>query len=84
MGTSYLLLLCTVHKNIEIADTIRKFPGVKEAIPVIGAYDCVVKTEMTSPDDVNNLVLTSIRPLAHVRSVLTLHDAPKLLLSENA
>jgi DNA-binding Lrp family transcriptional regulator len=65
-----------IRTNVEIADTLRKFPGVKEVIPVTGAYDCVVKTEKLSTDDVNKLVLTSIRPLTHVRNVLTLHDTP--------
>ncbi|MEX0862436.1 hypothetical protein [Nitrosopumilus sp.] len=83
MGTSYLLLSYTPRTNVEIADTIRKFLGVKEVIPVTGAYDCVVKTEKLSPDDVNKLVLTSIRPLSNVRCVLTLHDASKSLLSKN-
>lgn len=82
MGTSYLLLSCTARTTVEIVDTIQKFPGVKEVIPVTGVYDCVVKTEKMS-SDVNKLVLTSIRPMSHVRNVLTLHDAPKELLSKN-
>ncbi|KFM20391.1 putative homocitrate synthase protein [Marine Group I thaumarchaeote SCGC AAA799-P11] len=80
MGICYLLLTCAGNKNIETADIIRKLPGVEEAIPVTGAYDCIVKTEMIS-DDVKNFVLSSIRPLDNVRSVLTLYDAPPLLLS---
>ncbi|AJM92288.1 MULTISPECIES: Lrp/AsnC ligand binding domain-containing protein [Nitrosopumilus] len=80
MGVCFLLVTCTVNKNIETAETIRKLPGVKEAIPVIGAYDCIVKTEMDS-DDVKNFVLSSIRPLDNVRSVITLYDAPPLILS---
>ena len=83
MGNSFLLLSCVVNTNLEIANTVQKLPGVKEAVPVTGAYDCIVKIEKMSSEDLNNLVLTCIRPLVHVRSVLTLHDAPKLLLSEN-
>ena len=83
MGTSFLLLLCTIHKNIEVADTIRKLSGVKEAIPVSGVYDCIVKTEDMTREDVNGLVLTRIRPIDHVRSVLTMHEAPDLLLAKN-
>ncbi|NNL59134.1 MAG: hypothetical protein HKP31_06710 [Nitrosopumilus sp.] len=83
MGTSFLLLLCTIHKNIEVADTIRKLPGVKEAIPVTGVYDCIVKTGNMTSEDVDSLVLTRIRPIDHVRSVITLHEAPSLLVAKN-
>ena len=75
METSFLLLSCMVNKNIEIAENIRKLSGVEEAIPVTGAYDCIVKTEKMTSDDVENLVLSSIRPLDGIRSVLTMHDA---------
>lgn len=83
MGTSFLLLLCTIHKNIEVADTIRKLSGVKEATPVTGVYDCIVKTENMTRKDVNSLILTSIRPIHHVRSVLTVYEAPNLLVVKN-
>lgn len=76
MESSYLLISCAVNKNVEIANILTSITGIKEAIPVIGAYDCVVKTEEMTHDDVQNLVLTSIRPLDHVRSILTLQDAP--------
>lgn len=75
METSFLLLSCMINKNIEIADNIRKLSGVEEAIPVYGAYDCIVKTEKMTSDDVDNLVLSSIRPLDGIRSVLTMHNA---------
>jgi len=83
MGTSFLLLLCTVHKNIEVANAIQKLSEVVEAIPVAGTYDCIVKTENMAREDVNNLVLTSIRPLDNVYSVLTIHEAPELLVAKN-
>ena len=75
LKTTILLITCDIHKNIDVANTIQKISGVKEAIPVNGSYDCIVKTEELSPDDVKNLVLYSIRPLDYVRNVLTLQNA---------
>ncbi|MFQ5781854.1 MAG: Lrp/AsnC ligand binding domain-containing protein [Nitrosopumilus sp.] len=72
--TTILLITCEPQKNIDVANTIQEISGVKESIPVTGSYDCIVKTEEMSNDDVKNLVLYSIRPLDHVRSILTLHD----------
>jgi|GEM_PF-5169383 len=83
MGTSFLLLSCEVNKNIEVADTIQKLSGVEEAVPTIGAYDCIVKTEDLTHEDINNLVLTSIRPLDNIRNILTMYEAPKDLASKN-
>lgn len=75
MGVSYLLLNCTINKNIEVANTIQKTTGVKESVPVNGAYDCIVKVEKPTSGDAAEFVLSSIRPLDDVRSIITLHDA---------
>jgi len=83
MGTSFLLQLCTVNKNIEVAETIQKLSDVVEAVPTIGAYDGIVKTENLTRKDVNKLVLTNICPLDYVRSVLTMHEVPKVPVSKN-
>lgn len=81
MGISYLLITCEPHKNIEVANIIRKLSGVKESLAVVGAYDCIVKTEEMDSNDVQTLVLSSIRPLDNIRSILTLHDTPVLFTS---
>ena len=83
MGVSYLLLTCAVHKNIEVANIIVKLPGVTEAVPVHGAYDCIVKIEKQTPDDAVQFVLSSIRPLDNIRSILTLHDAPPIIMRQH-
>jgi len=81
MDASFLLLSCAIHKNIDVADQLRKLNGVREALPVYGTYDCIVKTEKMSYEDINNLVSSSIRPLENVSSVLVLYSEtpPKLL-----
>ena len=78
MGCSFLLLSCMVHKNIETAKLLRKLHGIREAVPVYGTYDCVVKTEEMSSDDVLEFVSSSIRPLVNVDSVLTLYPVPQV------
>ena len=80
MSVSYLLLTCEIHKNIEVANAVQKLSGVKEAVPVHGAYDCIVKVDKSVPSDVDQFVLSSIRPLDNIRSILTLHEAPPMIV----
>lgn len=81
MDFTYLLISCAPTKSIDVANTLQELSGVKEAVPVNGAYDCIVKTEKMSSDDVSNLIISSIRPLDYVRSILTLRVAPLLITS---
>ncbi|MCV0401350.1 MAG: Lrp/AsnC ligand binding domain-containing protein [Nitrosopumilus sp.] len=80
MSVSYLLLTCAIHKNIEVANTVQKLSGVKEAVPVHGAYDCIVKVDKSVHSDVDQFVLSSIRPLDNIRSIITLHEAPPMIV----
>lgn len=76
MKPSFLLLTCTVRKNAEVANQLCKIYGIKEAVPVHGTYDCIVKTNEMSAEDVDTLVNSSLRPLSDVHSILTLHTNP--------
>ncbi|MFB5635058.1 MAG: hypothetical protein ACE5RB_00325 [Nitrosopumilus sp.] len=80
MNASYLPLTCTIHKNIEVANTVQKLSGVKKAVPVPGAYDCIVKVNKSVPSDVDQFVLSSIFSLDNIRSIHTLHEAPPIIV----
>ncbi|AFS81065.1 hypothetical protein NKOR_05910 [Candidatus Nitrosopumilus koreensis AR1] len=81
MDFTYLLISCTPTKNVDVANTLQELSGVKEAVPVHGAFDCIVKTEKMPSEDVSRLVISSIRPLDDVRSILPLRTAPLLVTS---
>lgn len=83
MENSFLLLSCTIHKNVIVAEKLRHLDGVKEAIPVYGSFDCVVKTEKMTSEDVLQLVVSSIRPLDDIISVLPLYSSPPLISNPN-
>ncbi len=81
MNASFLPISCAIHKNIQVADQLRKLDGVREALPVYGTYDCIVKTNKMSFENINNLVSSSIRPLKDISSILVLYsEAPPKLL----
>lgn len=82
MHSSFLLLTCTVDKNTEVANELQEIGGVEEAIPVYGSYDCVVKTEKMPPEDIVELVSSTIRFLDNVHSVLTLYSTPPKSLQD--
>ena len=78
MESSFLLISCDVNKNTDVASQLSQLSGIKEAIPVSGVYDCVVKTEPMSPDYLKELVL-SIRPVDGIHTVLTLNYVPQII-----
>ena len=83
MGNSFLLLSCTIHKNKTVAEKLRHLDGINEAIPVYGSFDCIVKTEKMTSEDVLQLVVSSVRPLDDVISVLPLYSSPPLITNSN-
>lgn len=79
MKPTFLLLTCSVHKSAEVAEKVQKNHGVKEAIPVFGTYDCIVKTDDLGSEEIQELITSSIRPLSNVSAVLPLYTSPKNL-----
>ena len=79
MESSFLLLSCAVNKNTDVASQLSQLSGIKEAIPVSGVYDCIVKTEPMSTDYLKELVLSHIRPMNGIHSVLTLNHVPQII-----
>ena len=73
MKPTFLLVTCTNKKNIEVAHEIQKNHGIVEAIPVFGTYDCIVKTDKITHDEVKQIIASSIRPLTGVSAVLPLY-----------
>ncbi|NNL59195.1 MAG: hypothetical protein HKP31_07035 [Nitrosopumilus sp.] len=83
MDYSFLLPSCTIHKSQHVAEKLLRLDGVNEATPVFGSFDCVVKTDKMTPDDVMQLVVSSIRPLDDDVSVLPLYSSPPLITNHN-
>lgn len=81
MDFSFLIVSCRVHKNNEIAEKLNSLPGIKKATPILGAYDCIAKTEKMNSENVHSLVLNNIQPLDDVVQVLTLN--PEYFWSKN-
>jgi len=76
MKPSFLLVTCSKDKNLEVVEKIKNNHGIKEALPVSGIYDCVVRTDDMSYDEVMELISSSIRPLNDVSLVLPLFTEP--------
>ena len=76
MKPTFLLVSCDVKKNKEVAEQIQRNHGVKEALPVFGTYDCIVKTDNMAEKEIKEFVLSSIRPLDGVTAVLSLYTSP--------
>lgn len=73
--TAYTLVRTKHHKPKEIADKIRKLQFVKEAIPVYGEYNIIVKTETESIRELNVLIYNQLRTIPGLTVTTTMITA---------
>jgi len=68
---AYILIVTAVGKEIEVANSVKKINGVKEANPVYGEYDVVVEVVTESLDELNK-VISQIRKDPSILRTVTL------------
>ena len=68
---AYILIVTTVGKEIEVANSLKKINGVKEANPVYGEYDVVAEVVTESLDELNK-VIAQIRKEPSILRTVTL------------
>jgi DNA-binding Lrp family transcriptional regulator len=69
---AHVLISTEVGKAAEVAEELRRLPGVQAADVVTGTYDLVLTVEGDDPSDVGRLVLNRIHGLSGLKSTTTL------------
>lgn len=72
METVYVLLKTDPGMLEEILKAIRKLEGVKEASPVTGAYDIIVRIDGEFITDALSVVVKEIRKISGIQGTETL------------
>jgi len=72
MNISYVLIVCEVGAAESILTELKSLESVKEISGLFGSYDIIVKLEATSEEEIKDIVVSKIRNLQQVRTIVTL------------
>jgi len=72
MNTAYVLMSCEVGAEKSILAKLKSLESVKEISGLFGSYDIIVKLEATSEEELEDIVVSKIRNLQQVRTIVTL------------
>lgn len=73
MSAAFVLVNCDPNCQETVIKRIATMPEVKEAAPLYGVYECIVKIENMRRNQIRNFVKDKIRKLKEVRSAFTLY-----------
>ena len=68
---AYILIVTAVGKEVEVANSVKKINGVKEANPVYGEYDVVIEIVANTLDELNKII-SQIRKEPSILRTVTL------------
>ena len=71
MVEAYVLIQAEVGRSAEVADAVRKIPGVRFADVVTGPYDVVVRAEAADIDGLGELIVANMQAVVGVSRTLT-------------
>lgn len=71
MVQAYVLIQTEVGKAAQVADEVRKIPGVESADDVTGPYDVIVRVEAEDVDQLGKLVVARIQGVEGITRTLT-------------
>jgi len=61
MAIAYVLLNSELGKGSQVESSIKEIAEVKEAYGVYGVYDFIVKMEMETMDELNDIIMNKAR-----------------------
>ena len=71
MVEAYVLIQAEVGRSAEVADAVRKIPGVRFADVVTGPYDVVVRAEAAEIDGLGELIVANVQAVVGITRTLT-------------
>ena len=71
MVEAYVLIQAEVGRSAEVADAVRKIPGVRFADVVTGPYDVVLRAEAAEIDGLGKLIVANVQAVVGVTRTLT-------------
>jgi DNA-binding Lrp family transcriptional regulator len=71
MVEAYVLIQAGVGRSAEVADAVRKIPGVRFADVVTGPYDVVLRADAADIDGLGELIVANVQAVVGVTRTLT-------------
>ncbi|MFQ5965979.1 MAG: Lrp/AsnC family transcriptional regulator [Acidimicrobiia bacterium] len=71
MVQAYVLIQTEVGKAAQVADEVRKIPGVESADDVTGPYDVIVRVSADDVDALGKLVVARVQGIEGIVRTLT-------------
>jgi DNA-binding Lrp family transcriptional regulator len=71
MVEAYVLIQAEVGRSAEVADAVRKIPGVRFSDVVTGPYDVIVRAEAADIDGLGELIVAKVQAVVGVTRTLT-------------
>ena len=71
MVEAYVLIQAEVGRSAEVADAVRKIPGVRFADVVTGPYDVVLRADAADIDGLGELIVANVQAVVGVTRTLT-------------
>lgn len=68
---AYVLIQAEVGKAADVAEACGKIAGVLSAEDVTGPYDCIVRAQAETVDDLGKLVVSAIQGVPGITRTLT-------------
>lgn len=68
---AYILIQAEVGKAAAVAEACKNIEGVKSAEDVTGPYDCIVRAEAETVDQLGQLVVSAIQGVEGITRTLT-------------
>ena len=78
--SAYIMITCETGSEESISEEIKSIDGVKEIQSTFGAYDILVKIELSTIEDLRDAVTYKIRKISKIRATTTIVcESPHLL-----
>lgn len=71
MVQAYVLIQTEVGKAAQVADEVRKIPGIDSAEDVTGPYDVIVRVSADDVDSLGKLVVARVQGIEGIVRTLT-------------
>ena len=68
---AYVLIETQVGRTKQVVDTIRKLPEVVLVDSVTGPYDAIAIVQGATPNDIGELIVSKVHPIAGISRTVT-------------
>jgi len=77
MEIAYVLVKSKIGHEMDVMNDILKIDGVKEVMGTYGVYDIFVKVQVTTRNEIEEVITKKIRKINNVISTTTLSVIPE-------